>query len=276
MKRKSEPMRSMLPAMLLVGAFALPAWAASIMISAYSIDEVAGGALPEVSEVTAIEAIIVFRSSQPLACSVVFGESPDFGRIAVDDDMNGGAHSDHHPVLSGLTPDTEYFYRVQGTGHDGKLYVGDVRSFRTLQQAAAQPNLADLSEGARIRSVSSNFGGAANDGAWGANAAIDGNRATAWSSNGDGDGAFIEIELSKTARIGEVAIWSRSMADGTSRIASFTLTDDADHKHGPFVLPDTKEAHRFPLLTETRTLRLDVVESTGGNTGLVEFSVFPR
>lgn len=259
--------------LILALAPALEAAGAPFSVEARSIDEVAGGAMPEVVDIADTEAVIQFQSLEPLACSVVFGETPDFGRIAVDDDMDGGAHRDHHPVLSGLEPDTEYFFRVQGTAADGTLYVGQVHSFKTLAQTTGPRNPAGLSEGARVISVSSNYGGAANDGTWGANAAIDGNRSTAWSSNGDGDDAFIKIALSEKVRIGEVSVWSRSMSDGSAQIIKFTLTDQAGKIHGPFVLPDTQRAYRFPLSTESATLRLDVVESTGGNTGLIEFVV---
>jgi len=33
-----------------------------------------------------------------VACSVVYGTDDSFGLIAVDSDMDGGAHADHHPL----------------------------------------------------------------------------------------------------------------------------------------------------------------------------------
>ena len=92
--------------------------AEEFFIPVRSIDEVTAGAMPTVTDITASEAVLVFESSIPLVCSVVYGESPDFGMIATDLDMNGGAHSDHHPVMAGLRPNTEYFFRVQGTAAD--------------------------------------------------------------------------------------------------------------------------------------------------------------
>ncbi len=35
--------------------------------------------------------------------------------LAVDTDMQGGAHNDHGPLLTGLTPDTEYKYILRGS-----------------------------------------------------------------------------------------------------------------------------------------------------------------
>jgi hypothetical protein len=52
-----------------------------------------------------------------MACAVVFGRGSSLGDgIATDADMGGGAHTDHEAVMRGLVPNTEYFYRVQGSG----------------------------------------------------------------------------------------------------------------------------------------------------------------
>ncbi len=265
---------------LAVAAVGWPGAVAQAEVSQYpvhSIDEVADGALPEMTDITGNSAVLSFDSTVPLACSVVFGLTPDFGSVAVDQDMDGGAHQDHGPVLSGLEPDREYFFRVQGTSEDGTLYLGEVRRFRTpVQVASAEVNLASLAAGAQVTAVSSNFGSAANDQAWGANQAIDGDGATAWSSAGDGDDGFIEIALGEETEIGDVSVWTRSMSNGTAQIFQFTITTDQGEVFGPFALADASQAYRFALNTKASRVRLDVVESNGGNVGLVEFGVFAR
>jgi hypothetical protein len=240
-----------------------------------SIEEISASGPPEIVDITDSDAVLVFESSQPLACSVVYGPTTDYGLIAVDQDMDGGAHTDHHPLLLGLEPDTEYHYRVQGTAPDGTLYVSEDRVFRTLPaQESAEANLASAQAGARVIAVSSNFGGVANDETWGADSAVDGSRGSAWSSDGDGDDAFIEIELAEPTKLHAVEVWTRSMSDGTARISAFTLTTDSGQVLGPFTLADAEQPYRFDLDTTARSLRLDVVESTGGNTGLVEFAIY--
>ena len=239
------------------------------------LEEAYANDAPEIVEVTATDAVLLFESSVPLACSVVYGTTIEYGQLSVDTDMDGGAHTDHHPVLSGLEPDTEYQYRLQGTALDGTIYTSENMTFRTLPvDESAEVNLASLESGATVTDVSSNFGGAANDQSWGANNALDGNRATAWSSSGDGNDAFIEMALPQAAQLTAVEVWTRSMSDGTAITLSFTITTDSGEVFGPFTLDDAEQAYKFEIDAVATTIRLDVVDSTGGNTGLVEFAVY--
>jgi hypothetical protein len=252
-----------------------PAVSGSVAYEVRSIEEVSAGGPPQIVDITDADAVLIFDSSIPLACSIVYGTTTAYGQISVDQDMGGGAHTDHHPLLLGLEPDTEYHYRVQGAAADGTLYVGEDATFRTLPaEGRTEMNLASQEAGAKVVDVSSNFGGAANDRPWGADSALDGNRGTAWSSNGDGNGAFIQIEMAQPAQVYAVEVWTRSMSDGTAQILAFTLTTDNGEVLGPFALEDAGQAYRFDLDVLTRSLRLDVVDSTGGNTGLVEFAVY--
>lgn len=230
---------------------------------------------PQITALTADSAMLTFKASTPLACSVVYGTDSQFGAVATDANMNGGALTEHHPIMTGLKADTDYFYRLQGTAPNGNLYWSDIGSFRT---PAASPvtrvNYAALANGGGIGAVSSNFGSVGNDKTWGANSAIDGSNATAWSSNGDGNNAFIEISLMKATAIKTVEVWSRSMNDGSAKIRSFTITVDSGQIFGPFVLENTDKAYSFPVTAITKNVRLNVVDSTGGNTGLIEFGAY--
>jgi hypothetical protein len=239
------------------------------------LEEVYTNGAPQITDITASDAILLFDSNRPLACSVIYGETTSYGMIAVDQDMGGGAHTDHHPILTGLQQDTEYHYRVQGTASDGTLYISEDMTFRTpAQEEYKETNLASLEAGASVISVSSNFGGATNEETWGANSAIDGSRATAWSSDGDGNDAFIEINLAQSARLQSVEIWTRTMSNNTAQIFSFSLTTDSGEVLGPFTLDDAEQSYRFEVDVLANSLRLDVVDSNGGNTGLIEFNAY--
>ncbi|MDF1584431.1 MAG: discoidin domain-containing protein [Methyloprofundus sp.] len=229
---------------------------------------------PEIVDIGATTARLTFVSSIPLACSVVYGKTPDFGAVATDSNMNGGAIIDHNPILTNLDPDSQYYYRVQGSDAQGKLYWGPISSFMTNSAKEQQTNFLALSNGATIAEVSSNFAGVSNDKTWGANSAIDGSAGTAWSSSGDGDDAFITIALATTQRINTLRVWSRSMNDGSAKILSFKVTIDNGEVLGPFNLPDTQRAYDFAINRTASSIRLDVDTSTGGNTGFVEIEAF--
>lgn len=238
------------------------------------LSQVTEGEPPRIVDISANDARLTFTSSIPLACFVVYGPSPAFGSVATDPNMNGGAIIEHNPILRNLTANTQYYYRVQGTDAQGKLYWQPVNTFTTNAADSTSENLLSLNNGAIISAVSSNFGGAANNQSWGANSAIDDSRSTAWSSAGDGDNAFIEVTLAQPEHIDHIAVWSRSMSDGSAKIFSFTISIDNSEVLGPFTLPDTQQAYLFPIDRVTDSLRLDVVSSSGGNTGLIEFSAY--
>ncbi len=240
----------------------------------YDLALVTAGDAPAIVDIKANEARLTFASSIPLACSVVYGKTRNFGAVAIDANMNGGAIIDHNPILTGLEPDTRYYYRVQGADAKGRLYWASVESFRTATANAENNNLLAIENGAMVTAVSSNFAGAKNDQSWGANSAIDGSLNSAWSSAGDGNKAFIEITLAQSEYIDSIEVFSRSMSDGSAKIRSFTITLDDGQVQGPYTLPDTQQAYKFPLEQTSSSIRLDVVSSTGGNTGLIEFSAY--
>jgi hypothetical protein len=192
--------------------------------------------------------------------------------------MAGGAHKNHHPLLGGLQPDTEYHLRLQGVGPDGTLYRSQDYTFRTGKAAPGQAkpagtNLALLSNGAKVVGVSSNFGGGDNDSTYGANHAFDGDPGTQWSSNGDGNNAWVEVELAREEHISGIGFWTRTMGD-TAQIKSFRVVGDSGDKYGPFTLDDAAQVRYFPVDFSAKRLRFEVVESSGGNTGAVEIEVY--
>ena len=128
--------------------------------------------------------------------------------------------------------------------------------------------------GAEIIGYSSAFGDAAPDARWGANAAFDDNPNTEWSSAGDGSSAWIEVALAGPARIEAVAFHSRAMADGSAITFAFTVTTETGEVFGPFEVADTSQAYEFEVAFEAETLRFDLIDTSGGNTGVVDISVY--
>ncbi len=216
-------------------------------------------------------------TSVPVACTVVYGTTPEFGSLTLDQDMAGGAHSDHNPLLSDLEPETKYYFRVQGVDDDGNIYLSEVMTFTTPPRDSSQvetENLASPENGAEIIGYSSAFGGAGLDDRWGAASAFDDNPNTEWSSAGDGNDAWIEVQLAQKARIERVDFQSRAMSDGTAITLAFTVTSDSGEMFGPFELPDALGSYSFDVDVEAKSLRIDLIDTSGGNTGVVDLVVY--
>lgn len=221
--------------------------------------------VPDASGTTAV---LQVTTELDMACAVVFGRDESLGDgIATDADMGGGAHTDHQAVMSGLKPDTEYFYRVQGSGSDGNLYRSELMSFRTPVADAAGIPGENVALGAAVVDVSSEF---SDD--FRAAAAIDGNLATEWSSAGDGDDASLTIDLGRSVSIVGIALRSRSMSDGSSVVETFTVTVDDGQSYGPFEAGTTSTPAQVEFAGQV--LRIDADRTSGGNTGAAEIEVY--
>ncbi len=243
-------------------------------VTVQTLENVTASAV-QVLDVTSSSARLNFVGTVPLACTVVYGTTEAFGSAAVDTTMNGGALVEHNPVLRGLQPDTQYTYRLQGSGEDGTFYVSAIGTFRT-PPASAEPsaNLLAPGNGAQVVTVSSSYGGGADDSAWGILKAFDDDPNTEWSSDGDGDAASFAVRLGARSHITQVTLRSRQMSDGTARILSFTVTADDGATYGPFATPDAAQTYTFDVDFTATLLRFNVVTSSGGNTGLRDFAVF--
>ncbi len=212
-------------------------------------------------------ATLIAETNTPVVCSVVYGTSDAFGLIATDDDMAGGAHADHGPRLRGLTPNTTYSYRLQGSDANGTLYQSDIFTFTTPQAAAAEFPGENVAPFATVVAVSSIFSEA-----FAAERAIDGDLTTEWSTAGDGDSASLTIDLGEVTPVIGIVFRSREMTDGTAIIQQYTVTVDDGATIGP--LPAGPDGEVSDVSFEGRILRFDATTTTGGNTGAVEIEVY--
>lgn len=232
----------------------------------------------EVSDLSSASATLRVITTQDVACVVVFGEDQSFGQTAFDQNMAQSAHREHRVVMRGLKPDAQYFYRMQGSDPQGHLYVSEIETFRTLAPAGDDPfegatNLASLEQGAEVLEASSIFGGPDAAGQWGGNSAIDGDPMTEWSSQVDGDEAFLTVRLAEPARISGFGLWTRTM--GTSaQIERLRVVNEDGEVFGPFEVRDANQLHAYPAEGEGQQFTFQVLSSSGGNTGAVEVAVF--
>ncbi len=220
-----------------------------------------------VSDETGTRAEVDVTTNIPVACAIVYGTDGEFGNLAVDQDMDGGAHEDHGPVLTGLEPDTVYEYTLQGSDQDGNLYKSEVMSFRTPVATAAPSPGSNIATESSISGASSSFSDS-----FDAALAIDGDLGTEWSSAGDGDDAWIELSFDASREVIGFGLRSRSMNDGTSIIETFTVTVDGGEVLGPF--PGGTTFTPAEANVSGQTFRFDAETTSGGNTGAVEVEIY--
>lgn len=229
------------------------------------IEPILSGDIEIVTDPSGTSATFAVDTTIPVACAVIYGTDDSFGSIAVDNDMQGGAHQDHGPLLTGLTPDTEYQYILQGSDASGTIYRSDTLTFQTPPAISSGfgPNIAPSGTVIASSSEFSDTFAAAN--------AIDGDLGTEWSTAGDGDDAWIEIDLGQDSEIISVAFRTRQMTDGTAITDTFTMTIDGQSL-GPFPAGTDPIALDDPVTG--RVLRFDADQTTGGNTGATEIEVY--
>lgn len=218
----------------------------------------------------------IFRvtTTEPMICSIVWGETPALGRFNNSLAMNGTGIVQHDVFLPGAEPGRTYWYQLQGSAADGTLYRSEPATFTIPADGGAATATTttvpgtDLAVGATIAEVSSEFGSN-----FAATNAIDGSGTTEWSSRGDGDAAFITADLGSTADVSGFAFITRSMADGTAITRTYTVTVDDGTTYGPFPAGTAADQRVAPVETRGRRFRFDVDTSTGGNVGAVEIRV---
>lgn len=217
----------------------------------------------------------IFRVSttEPMICAIVWGETEELGRFNNSLAMNGTGIVDHDVFLPGAVPGRAYYFRVQGSTANGTLYQSDMATFTIPEsQAPALTDDADRGENlalsATIAEVSSEFSDA-----FAATNAIDDSGTTEWASSGDGDDAFVVLDLGGEREIAGVEFITRSMLDGSSVTETFTVTVDAAEPVGPFPAGTAVEPNTARLDAAGRVVRVDIDTSTGGNVGAVEIRV---
>jgi hypothetical protein len=217
-------------------------------------------------------AVFHVTTTEPMICAIVWGEDGSFGRFNNSQSMNGTGIIDHDVLLPDVEPGVEYRFIVQGTTADGTLYRSEESTFTIDETATTAPD-PDLGEnvavGATVLEASSSFSDA-----FAPELAVDGDVGTEWSTDGDGDAAFIEIDLGASIDVAAVEFLTRSMADGSAITDTFTVSFDGGASFGPF--PSSTAATRRPatLSASGQVLRFEVASSTGGNVGAVEIAVY--
>lgn len=231
------------------------------------IEEILASDLNVVVDPSGTQAAVEVTTSIPVACAVIYGLDESFGSVAVDDDMRGGAHEEHRPLLGNLEPDTEYRFVLQGSDASGSLYRSEVMTFSTPAAAALGDLGTNVATDGTVTAASSSYSDAFDP-----DLAIDGDLATEWSTAGDGDDASIEIDLGMKTEVSGFGMRSRVMSDGTAIIETYTVTVDDGEVLGPF--PAGQAFSPSPANVTGQRFRFDAETTTGGNTGAAEIEIY--
>lgn len=268
----------------LIAAFAI---VAMLLAACGASDETSDSRLQAFAEVQATDfvfeadaadpgrGIFRVRTTEPMICAIVWGETTDFGNFNNSLSMNGTGIVDHDVALPGASAGTTYFFRVQGTTADGSQYRSEIGTFVIPESdvgSSSAPAVEvgeNLALGASVVAASSVFGSG-----WEPVNAIDGDNSTEWATSGDGNAASITIDLGEPEALAAVEFVTRSMLDGSAVTETFTVTIDGGDTLGPF--PAGNPANRRPAVIDAtgRQITFDVESSTGGNVGAVEIGIY--
>jgi hypothetical protein len=246
-------------------------------------DVQAGDFVFEADPTSVDRGIFHVTTTEPMICAIVWGETEALGNFNNSVAMNGTGIVQHDVFLPGAVAGTTYYFRVQGSTADGSIYSSDLSTFTIPVPTTSSDAGAAASDGARggpnlaldatIADVSSEY-----DASFAATNAIDDDGNTDWASAGDGDDAFITVDLGAPKQIAGVEFVTRSMADGSAIVETYTVTIDpgtidAGDPLGPFDASTPAAPAVAPIDATGRLVRFDVATSTGGNVGAVEVRV---
>jgi hypothetical protein len=215
-------------------------------------------------------AVLQLETGPPTVCAIAYGRTASLGSIADDPDMGGTAITHHTVILSGLAPGATYRFRLTATDAQGIVFqTKQLGTFTTPRSVGALGP--DIAVGAKVVAVSSQWSSA-----FKAANAFDGNLSSEWASAGDGNRAFITIDLGRDREIGGVSFITREMSDGSSITRTFAVVVDGGRRYGPFPAGNLADPRIARVSFTGRLLRFDVVTSSGGNTGASEIEVYAR
>ena len=118
---------------------------------------------PRVTDVTDRSAWVRFDAEVPVVCNVVYGETTEYGQVALM--SMTAATTDHDVQIVGLEPETTYHFRVTVTDLSGRVYQSEDGMFTTSplsKEGSRMPpagrNVALLPAGTTVAGVSAAIG----------------------------------------------------------------------------------------------------------------------
>jgi len=219
-------------------------------------------------------------TTEPMICTIVWGETEEFGNFNNSLAMNGTGIVQHDVFLPGAEQGKTYFFKVQGSTADGRQFRSPTGTFTIPVTAppsgdamgggdAMAVHGTNLALTSTIVEASSEFGPG-----WEATNAIDGDGTTEWATKGDGDSGFITIDLGSTQSVVGTEFITRRMLDGTAITDTYMISVDGGEPLGPFTAGTPAEPNFNAAEFTGQVIRFDIAASSGGNVGAIEVNVF--
>ncbi len=229
----------------------------------------------EVDPFDATRGVFHVTTTVPMICSITWGETADLGNLNNSLTMNGTGIIQHDVPLPGAEAGKTYYFTVQGSTADGRVFRSEMATFTLPEvEAAAESDQEmairgdNLAVGASVVAASSEFSAA-----WSADNAIDGDMSTEWATLGDGSEGFIEIDLGAESSIVGFEFITRSMSDGSAVTSEYRVDVDGT-VFGPFAAGTPADPGFAAAEVSGRIVRFMISDSSGGNTGAIEIRVF--
>jgi len=219
-------------------------------------------------------------TTEPMICTIVWGETEAFGNFNNSLAMNGTGIVQHDVFLPGAEQGKTYFFRVQGSTADGRQFRSPTDTFTIPVSTppsgdamgggdAMAVHGTNLALSSTIVEASSEFGPG-----WEATNAIDGVGTTEWATKGDGDSGFITIDLGSPQSVVGTEFITRRMLDGTAITDTYMITVDGGEPLGPFTAGTPAQPNFNAAEFTGQVIRFDIAASSGGNVGAIEVNVF--
>ena len=220
------------------------------------------------TSITSSGATITWTTNENSDSQVEYGLTTNYGNATP---LNTSLVTSHSESLSGLSANTLYHYRVKSKDASGNLAVSGDFTFTTTTGSSGG-NLA-LAATASASSEDVNNGQTAAKAIDGVVDGWPGDYTKEWASDGEGSGAWLQLNFSSAVTVDRVVMHDRPGSGTQVLVAQLTFSSGSAVNVGTLDNDGTGVSVTFGARTVT-WLRFTVTNAAGSDIGLAEIEVF--